>query len=342
MSVKKIILIVDDEESIRGFLHRRLSREDFQCQEADSVNQALDKLRNSPVDLAILDVKMPGKPGTELLPEIKTSYPDTAVIMATAITDSNIAIQCMKQGACDYLTKPFNLDEVVLSVNRALEAKKLELERKEYQQHLEQTVKKQGEKIRASFLNAIAALAYALEAKDKYTSGHSQRVTQIAIAIAQELGMSPDSITKIQLAGLVHDIGKIGVRESVLDKPGKLTAAEFQDVKRHCEIGERILTPIADDEDINQMVRHHHELYDGTGYPDGLKGERIPLGARVLAVADTFDAMTSSRSYRSAVSVDEALSEISKCAGTQFDPAVVAAFLKIPAAEIVKAEVTAL
>ena len=339
MSGKKALLIVDDEESIRGFLHRRLSREGFQCQEASSVNQALDKLRSSPVDLVILDIKMPGKPGTELLPQIKTSYPDTAVVMATAITDTNIAVQCMKQGAYDYLTKPFNLDEVIISANRALETKRLELENREYQQHLEERVKEQAEKIRSSFLNAIAALAYALEAKDKYTSGHSRRVTQIAIAIAQELGMSPESVNKIQLAGQVHDIGKIGVREFVLNKPGKLTPAEFRDIKRHCEIGERILTPIADDEDINQMVRHHHELYDGTGYPDGLKGECIPLGARVLAVADTFDAMTSSRPYRPAVSIDEALNEIGKCADTQFDPAVVAAFLKIPAAKIVKAKV---
>jgi response regulator RpfG family c-di-GMP phosphodiesterase len=338
MPEKKKILIVDDEESIRGFLRRRLSKEGFRCQEASSAHQALDKLRSSPVDLVILDIKMPGKPGTELLPQIKTSYPDTAVIMATAITDTNIAVQCMKQGAYDYLTKPFNLDEVIMSANRALETKRLELENREYQQHLEERVKEQAEKIRSSFLNAIAALVYALEAKDKYTSGHSQRVTQIAIAIAQELGMSPDSINKIQFAGLVHDIGKIGVRESVLDKPGKLTEEEFQDVKRHCEIGERILTPIADDEDINQMVRHHHELYDGTGYPDGLKGESIPLGARVLAVADTFDAMTSDRPYRPAVSVNEALNEISKYANTQFDPAVVAAFLKIPVAEIMKAE----
>ncbi len=338
MSEKKKILIVDDEESIRRFLHRRLSREGFQCQEASSADQALDKLRSSPVDLAILDIKMPGRPGTELLPQIKTSYPDTAVVMATAITDTNIAVQCMKQGAYDYLTKPFNLDEVILSANRALETKRLELENREYQQHLEKRVKEQAEKIRASFLNAIAALAYALEAKDKYTSGHSQRVTQIAIAIAQELGMSPEWINKIQLAGLVHDIGKIGVRESVLNKSVKLTKDEFQDVKRHCEIGEHILTPIADDEDINQMVRHHHELYDGTGYPDGLKGKSIPLGARVLAVADTFDAMTSNRPYRSSVSVSEALNEISKYADTQFDPAVVAAFLKIPVAEIMKAE----
>ena len=339
MSGKKTILIVDDEESIRGFLHRRLSREGFQCQEASSVNQALDKLRSSPVDLVILDIKMPGKPGTELLPQIKTSYPDTAVVMATAITDTNIAVQCMKQGAYDYLTKPFNLDEVIMSANRALETKRLELENREYQQHLEERVKEQAEKIRSSFLNAIAALAYALEAKDKYTSGHSRRVTQIAIAIAQELGMSPESVNKIQLAGQVHDIGKIGVREFVLNKPGKLTPAEFQHVKSHCEIGERILNPIVDDEDINQMVRHHHECYDGTGYPDGLKGECIPLGARVLAVADTFDAITSSRPYRLAVSVDEALNEIGKCADTQFDPAVVAAFLKIPAAKIIKAKV---
>jgi putative two-component system response regulator len=322
------ILIVDDEVVIRSFLHRELSGEGYHCQEARSADQALDRLRSNAVELVILDIKMPGKLGTDLLPEIKTSYPDTAVIMATAVTDTNIAIQCMKQGAYDYLTKPFSLDEVILSVDRALERRRLELENRDYQQHLEQKVEEQAKKIRASFLSAITALAYALEAKDKYTSGHSQRVAGISVAIAKELGMPQDSIDKIRLAGLVHDIGKIGIKESILNKTGKLTDEEYQHIKSHCEAGEHILIPIVEDEEILKAVRHHHERYDGRGYPDGLSGEQIPLGARILAVADAYDAMTSERPYREAMSAESACTEIERGKGVQFDPQVANAFLR--------------
>ena len=322
------ILIVDDEEVIRRLLRQKLSSEGYQCQEAGNAAQALDELRSKPVALVILDIKMPGKLGIELLPELRASYPDTAVIMATAITDTSTAIQCMKQGAYDYLTKPFNLDEVVLNVNRALEKRRLVLENRAYQQHLEEMVEKQAKKIRAAFLNAITALAYALEAKDKYTSGHSQRVTKISVAIVKKLGMPQGSINEIRLAGLIHDIGKIGVRESVLNKPAKLTDDEFKHIKSHCEVGEHILTPIVEDEEILKMVRHHHERYDGTGYPDRLKGEQIPLGARILAVADTYDAMTSERPYREAMIDETAYAEIERCKGTQFDPEVTDVFLR--------------
>jgi len=322
------ILIVDDEVVIRSFLHRELSDEGYHCQEARSADQALDRLRSNAVELVILDIKMPGKSGTDLLPEIKARYPDTAVIMATAVTDTNIAIQCMKQGAYDYLTKPFSLDEVILSVDRALERRRLELENRDYQQHLEQKVAEQAKKIRASFLSAITALAYALEAKDKYTSGHSQRVAKISVAIAKELGMPQDSIDKIRLAGLVHDIGKIGVKESVLNKTGKLTDEEYQQIKSHCEAGEHILIPVVEDEEILRAVRHHHERYDGRGYPDGLSGERIPLGARILAVADAYDAMTSERPYREAMSAETAYIEIERGKSIQFDPEVADAFLR--------------
>ena len=325
---QETILIVDDEGAIRSLLHQKLSGEGYQCQEAGSAEQAQDKLRSNAVELVILDIMMPGKSGTELLPEIKTDYPDTAVIMATAMTDTSTAIQCMKQGAYDYLTKPFNLDEVVLSVDRALEKIRLELENRDYQQHLEQKVEAQARKIRAAFLSAITALAYALEAKDKYTSGHSQRVAETSVSIAKELGMPQDSIDKIRLAGLVHDIGKIGVEESVLNKPGRLTDEEFKHVKCHCEAGEHILTPIVEDDDILKVVRHHHERYDGTGYPDRLSGEQIPLGARIMAVADTYDAMTSKRPYREAMRNENACAEIKRCKSTQFDPEVADAFLR--------------
>lgn len=362
MAVKRErILIADDEAAVRRLLRVRLAGEGYRCEEASTGDELLDKMRSQPAELVILDIRMPGKSGVEVLPEIRAVYPDTAVIMATAVTDTTTAIGCMKQGAYDYVTKPFNLEEVILSIERALEKRGLELENRDYQQHLEQKVSEQAKKIQDSFLRAIAALVYALEAKDKYSSGHSQRVANIAAAIAEKLNMSPDSIEKIRLAGLVHDIGKIGVREAVLNKPGKLTGEEYQHIISHCEIGERILIPIVEDKEILNMVRHHHEHYDGAGYPDGLSGEQIPQGAKILAVAeaylngsgdrtrsevlsqdasilavaDAYDAMTSTRPYRAALPLEAVLEEIKRGAGTQFDPVVVKAFLRIPLAEII-------
>ena len=205
----------------------------------------------------------------------------------------------------------------------------MDLENRNYQQYLKQQVEEQSKKIRASFLNAITALAYALEAKDKYTIGHTQMVAEISVAIFKELGLPQADVDKIRLAGLFHDIGKIGVRESVLNKPAGLTEEEFHQLKRHCQVGEYILNPVVDDEEILKMVRHHHERYDGTGYPDGLSGEQIPLGARVLAVSDAYDAMTSERPYQTAMSAEAACAEIEHGKGTQFDPEVVDAFLRI-------------
>ncbi|MFC2071835.1 HD domain-containing phosphohydrolase [Chloroflexota bacterium] len=325
---KPCILIVDDEKGIRRFLVQKLSGEGYQCQEAGSALQAVDKLKNNDVGLVILDIMMPGKSGIELLPEIKASYPDTAVVMATANVDINIAIQCMKQGAYDYITKPFNFDEVFISVGRALEKRRLELENREYKHHLEDKVAEQAERIRAAFLSAITALAYALEAKDKYTSGHSQRVADIAVAVAKEMRLPQKIIDRVKLAGLLHDIGKIGVRESVLSKSGGLTDKEFQHIQKHPEIGEHILAPIADDEEILRLVRGHHERYDGSGYPDQLKDTQILLAARILAVSDAYEAMTSERPYRKAMGDKAASAEIERGRGTQFDPEVADAFLR--------------
>ena len=325
---KTTILVVDDEGSIRRLLHQKLLSEGYQCGEASDAEQALEKLRNNAFGLIILDIRMPGKSGIELLPELRTAYPETAVVMATATTDINVAIECMKLGAYDYITKPFNLEEVTLSVNRALEKRQLVLENNEYRHHLEDKVADQTKKIRSSFLNAITALVNALEAKDKYTSGHSQRVADIAAAIAREMGLSPEIIDKVQLAGLVHDVGKIGVRALLINKPSSLDQEELLHFQRHPEIGEHILIPIADDEEILRLVRNHHEHYDGTGYPDRLKGNQIPLGARILAVADAYEAMTSERAYRETLSDKKARAELERCRGTQFDPEIVDTFFR--------------
>ncbi len=324
---KETLLVVDDEQIVRRLLHQKLANEGYECLEAGSADEALSVLSNNgEVALIISDMKMPGRSGMELLTEVKNRYPDTAMIMATAVTETATAIECMKQGAYDYLTKPFKLDEVLFSIWRALEKRRLQLENREYRQNLEIEVEQQADKIRASFFNAITSLAYALDAKDGYTAGHSQRVSEMAVGIGIELGLPQGEMEQVRLAGLVHDIGKIGIDGSILNKPGLLEPEERAEMERHPAIGERILAPVIEDIAILAMVRSHHERWDGQGYPDCLAGEGVPMGARILALADTFDAMTSERPYRSARTVAFATDEIQRCAGSQFDPAVVEAF----------------
>lgn len=322
------MLVVDDEEYVRKLLERILEPAGYEVVTADGAQEASDRLSHAGIDLVLLDIRMPGKSGLEFLPEIRASYPDTAVIMVTATADMDIAIRCMKQGACDYISKPINTEWVITGVNRALERRNLELENKGYRQHLEDTVTVQAEKIRTSLLNSITALAYALEAKDKYTGGHSQSVAKIAAAIAEEMDLPRDSVDKIKLAGQLHDIGKIGVMESILNKPSRLTDEEFQRMQKHPEIGEHILAPITDDKELLMLVRGHHERFDGSGYPDHLTNTDIPLGARILAIADSYEAMTSERPYRKALDVSTALSELERSCGTQFDIEAFAAFLR--------------
>jgi len=320
------LLIVDDEAPIRRVLRQRLSAEGYECREADSAEQALKTLAETPIALTILDIKMPGKSGIELLPEIKSDYPDTAVIMATAVSEVNIAVQCMKQGADDYICKPFNLEELSIAVQRALERRRLRLEIREYQQYLEEKVEEQTGQIRKIFLGAIEALVSALEAKDKYTGGHSRRVTEIALALGNELGLSPRDMEDLRWGSLLHDIGKIAVDPAIQNKPGKLTPDEYKHIMTHVHVGAEIVRPIANTK-IVEMIEHHHDRYDGNGLNQVVAGDDIPLGARILAVADAFDAMMSDRPYRSAMSLTDIVEEIKRCAGTQFDPVIVAAFL---------------
>jgi len=323
---RETLLIVDDEVAIRRLLLQRLSREGYQCEEADAAEQVLNTLETSPIALVILDIKMPGKSGIEILPEIKAGYPDTAVIMATAVNDINVAIECLKQGADDYICKPFNLEELSLSVQKALEKRRLQFEIRGYQQYLEEKVEDQTGKIRKIFLGAIEALVSALEAKDKYTGGHSRRVTDIALVLGKELGLSAQDMEDLRLGSLLHDIGKIAVDQVIQNKPGSLTREEYEHIMTHVHIGAEIVRPVVG-EKITEMIEHHHDHYDGSGLHQVIMGDDIPLGARILAVADSFDAMISDRPYRSAMSITDIVEEIKRCAGTQFDPIVVAAFL---------------
>ncbi|MCK4721964.1 MAG: response regulator, partial [Dehalococcoidia bacterium] len=233
------ILIADDDSSVTKTIFRRLADQGYKCAVASDGNSALKELKACQFDLALLDIRMPGKSGTDVLSEMRADYPDTAAIMITAIRDVETAINSMKAGSYDYITKPIDFNTLMVSIDGALDKRRLILENRDYQLRLEEKVEEQTQKIRGAFLNSITSLAYALEAKDKYTSGHSQRVAEMAVATARELGMPGDAVEKIRFAGLVHDIGKMGVRESVLNKPGELTNEEYHQIISHCAIGER-------------------------------------------------------------------------------------------------------
>lgn len=322
------ILIVDDEETIRWVLNRKLSKEGYQCEEAGDSEEALDKLKAKPSELVVLDIEMPGRPGTELLPEIQTIYPETAVVMASGVTDTRIIAQCIKDGAEDYIRKPFALSDVLLSVGRALEKRKLELQIRDYQRHLRQNTEKQVLEVRRLFLGAIESLVCVLESNDKYTAGHSQVVTEIALAIGQQLSMSPAELEDLYWGALLHDVGKIAVDPRILNKPGELTPEEYRHIMTHAIIGPKLVQPLVNDTVVD-IISHHHDHYDGKSADQLLVGEDIPLGARVVAMADAFKAMISDRPYRTAMSKIEALEEVKRCSGTQFDPIIASILLKL-------------
>ncbi len=324
----KKILVVDDEENIRMLISEHLKSNGYNCSIAANGKEALEKLERDNFELVLSDIKMPVMDGIELIKKIMSEYKDIVVIMVTSVFDTSSAIEAMRIGAYDYITKPFYLDNLLLSVERALERRRLIKENREYQQNLELRVEEQTKEIRNTFLNAIEALAQALEAKDPYTNGHSKRVTDISIIIGKKKGLDNQNLDKLKLAGILHDIGKIGVTEEILNKPSKLTKEEYQCIITHPEIGAKILDYLIKDKEIIDIIKHHHEFYNGRGYPDRLKGNEIPLGARILTVADTFDAMTSTRPYRNALSFEYAYDELKRCKGTQFDPEIVDVILE--------------
>lgn len=328
------ILIVDDEKDIRRLLCQRLESEGYCCKEAGSANQALNKMQAEPVDLVLLDIKMRGKSGMELLPEIREHYPDTVVIMITVIHDIDTAIESIRHGAYDYIPKPFNLDVVVHSVKRGIEKRRLELELRDYQQHLERKVEEQAKEIHQSFLGAMQSMVFALEAKDSHTAGHSRRVCEIAMAIGKRLALSDDELEDLCWGSLLHDTGKIAVDQSIVNKPSKLTAAEYEHVMTHPAVGANIMRLAIRNKRIIEIIEHHHAHYDGSKLNQKLKGNDIPLLARIVAVADAYDAMISTRPYRAALSREEALAEIRWGIGRQFDSLVANTFLGMSAAEI--------
>jgi putative two-component system response regulator len=323
-------LVVDDEPRLRQVLVHLMRNDGFRCFEAGNGVEAIDVLERQQITLVMSDLRMPRMDGIELLKQVRAQWPDTAMVMITAVADVEVAVSCLALGAMDYLTKPFHLEEVRARVRQALERRHLVLENRDYQRNLEARVAAQAKRLEEIFLAGIQALADALEVKDSYTRGHSVRVSQYSSSIARALGLDPDIIKQIELGGHVHDIGKIGVKEAVLNKPGKLTPDEYQHIMTHPVVGWRILAPLMSDAPIAlNVVRSHHERIDGKGVPDGMKGEQIPLEGRIVAVADALDAMTSGRPYRSVQkSWDDALRELEANCDTQFDRRVVEAAIE--------------
>ena len=321
-------LIVDDEPRLRSVLSRLLKGEGFTCREAASGVEALAEMEREPAPLVISDVRMPAMDGVTLLKELVRRWPGTAVIVVTAEAEVDNAVSCLQLGALDYIVKPFQLDEVRARVFQALDKRRLILENLSYQMQLEERVRAQAHRIGELFLEGVQALAVALEAKDAYLRGHSTRVAEYAMGAARRLGLSRDEVDTLALGAHLHDIGKIGVREEILHKPDRLTDDEYRHIMEHPVIGARILAPLLKDRPIAlAIVRSHHERLDGSGLPDGLRGDAIPVAVRVTSVADAFDAMTSERPYRSGLAVERALNELRTGRGVQFDTDVVNAFL---------------
>ncbi len=333
---KASILVVDDEDFIREIICRKLTGSGFECDSAASAEDALAKIAQSDYDCVLSDIHMPGMSGVDLLRQIKLQNRDLAVILVTGAPDIDAALEAMRLGAYDHLSKPLNLAALEMTVDRALETKRLIEENREYQHNLESMVKERtkqlsaaNEDLRRLFTGSIKALAQALEAKDEYTQGHSARVAKESVNIARYLSLSDAEVQRVWLAGYLHDIGKIGIRETVLNKPGKLDEEEWNLIQQHPVVAGKILGPIPELSDIIDIIVHHHERYDGSGYPDGLDGSSIPLGARILSVADAYDALTSRRPYRDALASEEAHRILEAAAGTQFDPVIARAFLDL-------------
>ena len=333
------ILIADDEEMIRELINITLTKEGFTCFQAASAEEGLEIINKHKLDLALLDIMMPGRSGIELLKDIKQVTPDTTVLMITAMNDMDTALSCIHLGAEDYITKPFNLDRVLLTVKNTLEKRRLILENREYQADLEQKVREQTEVIRSvmgeinmAYEHTLAALIRALDAREKEVGSHSERVMAYACLLAKKAGIDDSGCSILAKGALLHDIGKIGVSDNILLKPGKLDQAEWEIMRQHPTVGYEILSGIKYFAGAADLVLSHHERYDGAGYPNGLAGEAIPMSARIFALVDTLDAMTSDRPYRRALSFQSVLDEVVRCSGKQFDPKLVEVFLGIPKA----------
>ena len=332
------ILVVDDEEAIREIVCSMLTAANYRCAQASSGQKALAVLDSGEeFELMLSDLMMADLDGIGLLERTKERYPDMPVVMVTAVHDISVALKAIRDGAYDYLLKPFEREQLLATVRRALENRRLKLENRAYQTKLEALVEQRTAQLRnvigsleRSYDITLEALGDALDLKDAETEGHSKRVTAFTIAIARALGVPKDEINVIARGAFLHDIGKMAIPDAILRKPGALTPEEIAIMREHCYRGYQMLKKIPFLTEAAEIVYSHQERYDGTGYPRGLKEEEIPLGARIFSVADTLDAITSDRPYRPAQSVTAAREEIKRWSGRQFDPLVVETFLTMP------------
>jgi putative nucleotidyltransferase with HDIG domain len=338
-SLRKIarILVVDDESHVRSMIGATLERRGYDVQLASSGREAMEMLEKNAYDLVLTDIVMKDGNGIALLERMHGQQPNLPVVMVTAIHDISVAIDSMRRGAYDYLLKPFEREHLLSTVQRALDHRHALQESHSYQQNLEHVVRARTEMLHQamedlehSYDVTLEALGDALDLKDSETEGHSKRVTAYTIALARAMGISPADIKVIARGAFLHDIGKMAIPDDILRKPGKLSKEEQGVMREHCTRGYHMLRKIPFLAEAAEIVFSHQEHFDGTGYPGGLRGGEIPIGSRIFAVADTLDAITSDRPYRRAKSFDAAREEILRCSGTQFDPAVVEVFLKIP------------
>ena len=336
----KNILIVDDEEMIRELLSSALLNEGYICHQAANVDAAFLVLDKQNVDLVISDIMMPGRSGVELLRDLKKIDPDITVLIITGLSDMNTALECIHLGADDYITKPFGISRVILTVKNLIEKRSLAIEKKNYQVSLESKVQKQTEQIRntmnelhTAYDNTLTALVKALDAREKEVGSHSERVMNFSIFMADKLGIVGKELEQLSKGALLHDIGKIGITDNILLKSGKLYENEWVEMRRHPQIGYDIMSEISFLKGPAEIILTHHERFDGNGYPHKLKGRQIPIGSRIFGLVDTLDAMTTDRPYRQALPFDAVISEVKKYCGIQFDPEIADIFFSIPRAQ---------
>ncbi|HEY0406340.1 MAG TPA: HD domain-containing phosphohydrolase [Pyrinomonadaceae bacterium] len=330
------LLIVDDESEIRSVLCELLGHE-YECASASSAEEALATLGAGGYQLIISDITMSGMSGLEMIPHVFQISPETVVVMISGMQTIESAIEALRVGAFDYIMKPFDLRQVEAAVKRALEHYDLRASKRRYENHLEELVEQRTHELNQAldsledaYRSTLKALTAALETRDAETHGHSERVVTFSLRLGRELELSKEQLRSLEFGSLLHDIGKIGVPDAILRKPAKLTDEEWIRMREHPVHGQAILREIEFLDGAARVVGQHHEKWDGSGYPCGLRGEEIDLNARIFAVADAFDAMISDRVYRAGRSYEEAAEELERFSGRQFDPNVVAAFHRVP------------
>ncbi len=339
--IQATVMVVDDEDRIRRILAIQLQKAGYNVISIGEGQEAMALLNKVDIDVVISDIRMPGITGDQILRYIKTNSPAIPVVMLTGVVDVETAVGIMRSGAYDYLVKPVKKDELLITIHRALQYRnvvlrniQLQEENIRYQKGLEQKVRERTRELaralahlREVHMDTVKILASAIEEKDPYMRGHSNRVRIISSEMARKLGYKEMEIERIEYGALLHDIGKIAIDQRILDKPGPLTDEEFKIIQDHPIIGERIISKVTFFADIAPMVRWHHERWDGLGYPDGIKGENIPLPVRILNIVDSFDAMSSDRPYRKAMPLERVIDIISEERGKQFAPEMVDLFL---------------